>query len=900
MKLTNNTNKSSSTYNKELDNLKSQINALDQYVRDVDGKTDNLASEDISINNRINSNESSISSLSSVVETNKHEFDTKEAHNDQIHNTYDNILGINRDGTYTTITSNEFKAINTSVTPKPVDIIKLNDKEGTYSPISFRRSYYNQIFNSIEPGFTTVFNSVVNPQFYNAIASGSIQVAFNNTVLASFSGEQLYNTQSVSIPGFGSFELMFHNDGDLVTYSIYSKDGNYFEDSKLDIDYTIQYNKLFDGVKLSYQQDMTSITNKLPSCDFIEIKDYCVINAHKDFTCSLFEFDSNTNTLEFHNISYVKEISIYKSKQYVNDISLSSTLDGKLLNANLKYTNGYDNNKYTIPIDSDELNKTGFTGIVLEGAGPQTNIRITRLGNEYTLSILRSDIEPYLIYNLSFSGNVESILESNTLSGNGLSLSNDIIAKATETYPDDYKMLDAKQRSISVMEAHIDHLSNDTNITFKDNVNTSIRSMYDDIQNIKTGTSPLIDYDLNAEEHTVSLGINDFPTITLSNTDGNAIKANLPKSIINIAGLPTTISTTEPVYRIYKDVNIDKLPLSHIQTTVSTNGITKVAVALEGETKSIYIKYGNNFTSIPIVSTGTTETVWNTTNGTITLSSSVEEHAEQHVRFIYLVVNKQFNEEINLDVYCIYTGDIKAYNITTDSNYLGDVIQTLTFEPTKENIELTLNNQEPYLFVSINGEIHKVYHSYDYDNPPVSYWLFSGGDNPLMMYSAFVGNTFAIYPVDSRLFPNTYEVKIYKPGELIVEEDKNPDVSERTKDCYYYKQGNDWFTDRSFTNEIKLYQGSDNNVVLYYPNTNKYLSDGACVAAKLGLNVSSDETILFNYVSNTQVTFGGGSPVNVVNVYSRSNNIPVILRRLDDIEIRLEKIEDTLARNLLY
>ena len=111
MKLTNNTNRPGSAYNKELDNLKSQIDALDKYVRDVDSKTDNLASEDISINNRIDSNESSINSLSSTVEVNKQEFDTKEAHNDQIHNTYDNILGINRDGTNTHIASNEIEVI---------------------------------------------------------------------------------------------------------------------------------------------------------------------------------------------------------------------------------------------------------------------------------------------------------------------------------------------------------------------------------------------------------------------------------------------------------------------------------------------------------------------------------------------------------------------------------------------------------------------------------------------------------------------------------------------------------------------------------------------------------------------------------------------------------------------
>ena len=130
MKLINNTNRLGSAYNNELDNLKSQINSIDQYVRDIDSKIDKLASEDISINNRIDSNESSISSLNTVVEANKQEFDTKEAHNDQIHNTYDNILGINRDGTHTRINSDEFEVIaNVATKPVYTDIIKLNDKE---------------------------------------------------------------------------------------------------------------------------------------------------------------------------------------------------------------------------------------------------------------------------------------------------------------------------------------------------------------------------------------------------------------------------------------------------------------------------------------------------------------------------------------------------------------------------------------------------------------------------------------------------------------------------------------------------------------------------------------------------------------------------------------------------
>lgn len=492
MKLTDNTNKSISAYNKELDNLKSQINAVEQYVRDVDSKTDNLASEDISINNRIDLNESSINSLSSTVEVNKQEFDIKEAHNDQIHNTYDNILGINKDGTYTHITSNEFEAIATSVKTKPVDIIKLNDKEGLYRPILFRRNDTKQ-FQRIIAGYTTVFNNVVNPHFYNANKYTSITVKFNNTVLTSFTKEKFYNTQSVNIPEFGLIQLMLRNDGDLVTYSIYSENEIEFGDNIFEIDYNVETDKLFDGAQLSYQQDMGTQLLNLPSCDFIEVNDYCVINAHKDFTCRFFRFNSNDRTLYFINSAFVNRVYIYKSKQYVSDIELSNTFDGKLLNANLKYTNGYDNNEYTIPIDSAELMETGFTTFEAVGPGPQTNIQIIRMNNEYRLSILREDIEPYLIYNLLLSCEVESILESNKLSGNGLTLSNDIIAKATETYPDDYKMLDAKQRSISVMEAQIDHLSNDTNITFEDNVNTSIRSMYDDIQNIKTGTLRRLD-----------------------------------------------------------------------------------------------------------------------------------------------------------------------------------------------------------------------------------------------------------------------------------------------------------------------------------------------------------------------------------------------------------------------
>ena len=279
---------------------------------------------------------------------------------------------------------------------------------------------------------------------------------------------------------------MLHNDGDLVTYSIYSENNIEFGDNTFEIDYNVETDKLFDGTRLDYQQDMGTQFLNLPSCDFIEVKDFCVINAHKDFTCRFFKFNSNDRTLYFTNSAFVNAVSIYKSKQYVSDIELSTTLDGKLLNTNLKYTNGYDNTEYTIPIDSAELMEAGFITVPAEGAGPQQTIRITKLDNKYTLDIIREDIEPYLIYNLSFSGEVYSILlESNTLGGNGLTLSNDIIAKATETYPDDYKMLDAKQRSISAMEAQIDHLSNDTNITFEDNVNTSIRSMYDDIQNIK-------------------------------------------------------------------------------------------------------------------------------------------------------------------------------------------------------------------------------------------------------------------------------------------------------------------------------------------------------------------------------------------------------------------------------
>ena len=486
MKLINNTNRLGSAYNNELDNLKSQINSIDQYVRDIDSKIDKLASEDISINNRIDSNESSISSLNTVVEANKQEFDTKEAHNDQIHNTYDNILGINRDGTHTRINSDEFEVIaNVATKPVYTDIIKLNDKEELSRPILFRRNGTKQLLR-ITTGYTTIFNNVVNPNFYNANKYTSITVKFNNTVLASFTKEQFYNTQSVNIPEFGSIQLMLYNDGDLVTYSLYSENNIEFGDNIFEIDYNVETDKLFDGARLDYQQDMGSQFLNLPSCDFIEVDDYCVINAHKDFTCRFFRFNSNERTLYFTNSAFVNRVSIYKSKQYVSDIELSTTLDGKLLNTNLKYKNGYDNTEYTIPIDSDNLNETGFITVPAEGAGPQQDIRITRMNNKYTLDIIREDIEPYLIYNLSFSGEVYSILlESSTLNGNGLTLSNNIIAKATETYPDDYKMLDAKQRGIFAMEAQIDHLSNDTNITFEDNVSTSIRSMYDDIQNVK-------------------------------------------------------------------------------------------------------------------------------------------------------------------------------------------------------------------------------------------------------------------------------------------------------------------------------------------------------------------------------------------------------------------------------